>query len=873
MKRRRKERTILHQKEKIRRDKELIKQLKADVKQRNERVRVLEEENAEQLAIICGKSADAAEDDVNHCLVFTKKSFWESYFLSMISLQLDSNASMTKVHVGLKRVFEQYGADESLLSSLWSRTKCCDWTRYKLPVLNMLCLSLMFLSCVIGTENTLGWDETGRKGSIYQHIVAYVLMQHSDEVVALSIGYLLSVSKDTMGSVAIIIYAAKRLQKWMRWWLRYHHALLSRIYGVIDETSIFGRFGAVIADRASVNQCIFIELQSLFENLKKRLTCMRHDMNNALLKLNAYLRDQREFRAPHLVEFVALKAGKRKIKHIYCSVINLLSFLPRKFKKTSRYPHQRSDALLAMVRHDPHYSQSHGQSTNAEALVEQRLGALFYSRGQRKLNLARNAYPCIDLSEYIARLADYKKSGKTVFSEVSTTIFKTFFECPWIRTEMIIIGFFYWRVFYPLCIWMGTRNAKTLGASFQSIMTKIKSNFENRGHIVACMLGYESLFPDAANTAKITDGDATLFQGTTAAEQRLTDTRLSDSMTLFVVAKIYVQADGWTDDDGNDDPWLYRSDEMKPMTPRIMHSLVRFFESDREMRADRRKYVVEILRDWIPLNGDWSNDTVSNELRADIDEKAESDGESDGGSDGGSDDSLVLEDLVPTKGDANDAVGEGMVLWMFRSDELIEMTSTVLAKTCADLYVEVNEIYDCALRCEAYVDEYRQHGAIHWMLEQKHSGLIDKAMQIQEGGKVVISYLENDASWKDIADMDITSHLHADRVESGHGRASYLIGSKIGIKAQLLESLTMAQTNNTIPFLLQLRDNPKTYPLYRVIMEAMRNDDMSKRKKKAKRFEVETNAKKLEYTWSKMKPIKRKGKAKGNAKGNANGIA
>ena len=167
----------------------------------------------------------------------------------------------------------------------------------------------------------------------------------------------------------------------------------------------------------------------LFPSLVIDASCTKHDQGNAAKAAHAA---SKKTRAP----FPELDD--------YSTTTSAQTFVIRKFKRTSNYPHQKSWHLTA------HIYSKHGRKAMLFGLYI--FQNFVYCRGQRELNLMANNQWMLLLVSYgfMAKINDVTYDGSRILSRSARAIIGPLMNHKHIQNEMVMNGMLFHCIFYPL---------------------------------------------------------------------------------------------------------------------------------------------------------------------------------------------------------------------------------------------------------------------------------------------------------------------------------------------------------------------------------------------------------------------------------------
>ena len=194
----------------------------------------------------------------------------------------------------------------------------------------------------------------------------------------------------------------------------------------------------------------------------------------------------------------AAKAGEKGMKETrvvfeeldgYGTTTSALTFVIRKFKPTSSYPHQKSLHFLA------HISQTHGQKAMIMAMwIWQQT---VYCRGQRHLNLLGNHQWFLLMISYgfLAKLNDITYTKQRILSTKARTITTPLLRNTHIQMEMVVLGILFAAILMPLITFMAGESFENKQDDVLQIISDIEHNVEgadNNGIVLATAFGFGS---------------------------------------------------------------------------------------------------------------------------------------------------------------------------------------------------------------------------------------------------------------------------------------------------------------------------------------------------------------------------------------------
>ena len=154
------------------------------------------------------------------------------------------------------------------------------------------------------------------------------------------------------------------------------------------------------------------------DRLSISIGCTKHDTSNSAEKTEKY--------------YKKIRSKDPETKSI-SSANAICTFIARKFKESSLYVHQKSVHLLAAV--DKHYG------SEIMEFCRFLTNSMVYCRGQRKLNLLKNAQFVLYLRPYIKILMDEKFSGQPILSDAAKKLIDIICNNKFMFIELIGFSF------------------------------------------------------------------------------------------------------------------------------------------------------------------------------------------------------------------------------------------------------------------------------------------------------------------------------------------------------------------------------------------------------------------------------------------------
>ena len=209
----------------------------------------------------------------------------------------------------------------------------------------------------------------------------------------------------------------------------------------------------------------------------------------------------------------AAKAGERGMKQTrvvfeeldgYGTTTSALTFVIRKFKPTSSYPHQKSLHFLA------HISLVHGRK--AMMMMMWIWQQTVYCRGQRHLNLLGNhQWFLLMISHgFLSKLNDITYTKKRILSTKARKVTTPLLQNKHIQMEMLVLGILFAAILMPLITIMAGQSIANKQDDVTQIVSDIVHNVEredNNGIVFATAFGFASfaklLAPDLRLTLKL----------------------------------------------------------------------------------------------------------------------------------------------------------------------------------------------------------------------------------------------------------------------------------------------------------------------------------------------------------------------------------
>eukprot|EP01084_Bolivina_argentea_P269631 458293_1 len=171
--------------------------------------------------------------------------------------------------------------------------------------------------------------------------------------------------------------------------------------------------------------------------MEERLQCIRHDITNSIKPVKKILKSLRP----------------NKLKSI-SSIPSIVVFIPKKFKLTSKYPHQIYSKLMASVK--THYP-------THVPFVQSLLRSMVQGRGQRMMNILKNCGPSIFLRDYVAPLLQTKINYNWLFSSKLRPTMIAFCKSKTLEKEMTSLFYLYKCLYMEIVMFSGTDSYESLG--------------------------------------------------------------------------------------------------------------------------------------------------------------------------------------------------------------------------------------------------------------------------------------------------------------------------------------------------------------------------------------------------------------------------
>ena len=174
----------------------------------------------------------------------------------------------------------------------------------------------------------------------------------------------------------------------------------------------------------------------------------------------------------------------------YGTTTSALTFLIRKFKPTSNYPHQKSLHFLA------HIMQVHGQ--RAMFMMMWLWQQTVYCRGQRHLNLLGNhQWFLLMISHgFLSRLNEITYTKKRILSSKARKVTTPLLQNKHIQMEMVILALLFGTILMPLVTLMSGETIANEQDHVLQVITDIKKKVEgkdNHGVIFGICCGFSNL--------------------------------------------------------------------------------------------------------------------------------------------------------------------------------------------------------------------------------------------------------------------------------------------------------------------------------------------------------------------------------------------
>ena len=223
----------------------------------------------------------------------------------------------------------------------------------------------------------------------------------------------------------------------------------------------------------------------LFPSLEIDASCTKHDKGNACKAAQAAAQ---RTRAPY-----------PELKH-YRTTTAAETFIIRKFKRTSLYPHQKSYHLIAHV-----YSRF---GRNGMLFLLYLFKNCVYCRGQRELNLMANHQWFLLLICYgfVDKLNEITYDKKRVLSKQARAVISPIISHKHIQMEMVINGMLFRMILYPLLTIMSGESVQSAQREIVQILDDTQKNVGSKGRI---WFGFGVMF-GFANYSKSLHGDLSL---------------------------------------------------------------------------------------------------------------------------------------------------------------------------------------------------------------------------------------------------------------------------------------------------------------------------------------------------------------------------
>eukprot|EP01084_Bolivina_argentea_P057716 105439_1 len=171
----------------------------------------------------------------------SKEEFEKKQMMHMFKMTSRAGASIKRLDVSLKNVMENWfdiidwDSDENKRFKTYSKSTCQLYIQYKLLVLDLMVISLRFITVITSKSMTVGWDETKKQSKLYEAIVAFYRDAITKKIEAIGIGYVCMYGKNAEGGIHAIFRAFDCLNEFIFWWKKENNlSLLLQCYDISE---------------------------------------------------------------------------------------------------------------------------------------------------------------------------------------------------------------------------------------------------------------------------------------------------------------------------------------------------------------------------------------------------------------------------------------------------------------------------------------------------------------------------------------------------------------------------------------------------------------------------------------------------------------